>query len=95
VQTFMVAMIAQHMNITWVKVAATQFAVYMAISNLGRSAGAAVFAALSGLFELPQMFMVIAAVTLLASVVLVPFRLSGHQLRLQKLAAAEPAPAAA
>lgn len=95
VQTFMVAMIAQHMNITWAKVAATQFAVYMAISNLGRSAGAAVFAALSGLFELSQLFLVIAAVTLLASVVLVPFRLSGHQLRLQKLAAAEPAAAAA
>jgi MFS transporter, PAT family, beta-lactamase induction signal transducer AmpG len=95
VQTFMIAMIAQHMNITWVKVAATQFAIYMAISNLGRSAGAAIFAALSGLFELPQLFLVIAAVTLLASVVLVPFRLSGHQLRLQKLAVAEPAAAAA
>ena len=32
-----------HMNVCWAKVAATQFAIYMAWSNLSRSIGAGVY----------------------------------------------------
>jgi len=86
IQAFMIAVIAQHMNITWIKVAATQFAVYMAVANLGRSAGAAAFSWLSGLLDLQQIFMAMAALALLAGIVLLPFSQSRHQQRLRLLA---------
>jgi PAT family beta-lactamase induction signal transducer AmpG len=90
IQAFTIAVIAQHMNITWIKVAATQFAVYMAVANLGRSGGAAAFSVLSGILELHQIFMVMAALSLLAAVALVPFHQSRHHQRLRLLA--EPVP---
>lgn len=86
-QAFMISIIAQHMNITWIKIAATQFAVYMAIANLGRSAGSAVFAGLSGVLELQQIFLVMAVLMLLAGLLLLPFSESRHQSRLRLLAA--------
>lgn len=43
-QLVFVAMIAAFMNICWRKVAATQFAIYMSLSNLSRSIGAGLFA---------------------------------------------------
>ena len=46
-QVFFISVIAQYMNVTWVKVAATQFAVYMSIANLARSGGAGLYAGLA------------------------------------------------
>ena len=86
-QAFMISIIAQHMNITWIKIAATQFAVYMAIANLGRSAGAAVYSALSDVLGTQQMFLVMAGLMLLAGLTLLPFSESRHQSRLRLLAA--------
>jgi PAT family beta-lactamase induction signal transducer AmpG len=43
-QLVFVAMIAAFMNICWRRVAATQFAIYMSLSNLSRSIGAGLFA---------------------------------------------------
>lgn len=85
IQAFTIAVIAQHMNITWIKVAATQFAVYMAVANLGRSGGAAMFSVLSGILDLQQIFRVMAALSLLAAVALVPFHQSRHLQRLRLL----------
>ncbi|MEM7078498.1 MAG: MFS transporter [Pseudomonadota bacterium] len=42
-QFFFVGFIATHMNLTWPQIAATQFAVYMALSNLCQSGGIAVY----------------------------------------------------
>jgi PAT family beta-lactamase induction signal transducer AmpG len=85
-QAFMISIIAQHMNITWIKIAATQFAVYMAIANLGRSAGSAVYAALSDVLGTQQIFLVMAVLMLLAGLMLLPFSESRHQSRLRLLA---------
>lgn len=48
-QVFFVGFIATNMSMTWQAIAATQFAVYMALSNLSQSAGSALYAQLSEL----------------------------------------------
>ena len=95
IQAFTIAVIAQHMNITWVKVAATQFAVYMALANLGRSGGAAAVSIVSDPLDLQRVFVVMAILTAAAALVMVPFSESRHQARLRRLdeaAGAETAP---
>ena len=87
IQAFTIAIIAQHMNITWVKVAATQFAVYMAVANIGRSGAAALFSVLSIPLGMQQIFVVMAVIALLAGAVLWRFSESRHQQRLRLLAA--------
>lgn len=89
IQAFTIAIIAQHMNITWVKVAATQFAVYMAVANLGRSGAAALFSVLSVPLDRQQIFVVMAVLALLAGAVLWRFSESRHQQRLRLLAASD------
>lgn len=83
-QAFTIAVIAQHMNITWIKVAATQFAVYMALANLGRSGGAALVSALSDLIDTQQAFLLMAGLVLVAGLMVMPFSESRHQARLRQ-----------
>lgn len=60
-QGVFISFIASSMNLCWVKVAATQFAIYMAWANLGRSAGAWTFGQLEGTVTHNQMFFVVSA----------------------------------
>ncbi len=58
-QGVFISFIASSMNLCWVKVSATQFAIYMAWANLGRSFGAGSLAALQDTFSYNQMFLII------------------------------------
>lgn len=55
-----ISFLAIHMNISWIKVAATQFSLYMAWVNIGRSSGPAAIAALQPHLAWNQMYFVIA-----------------------------------
>lgn len=69
-QGVFISFIASSMNLCWVKVSATQFAIYMAWANLGRSFGAGSLAALENTFSYNQMFFII-GLTFFVGVVLV------------------------
>ncbi|MGD2167196.1 MAG: MFS transporter [Gammaproteobacteria bacterium] len=64
-QGVFISFIASSMNLCWVKVSATQFAIYMAWANPGRSFGAGSLAALQDTFSYSQMFMIIGLIFLL------------------------------
>jgi PAT family beta-lactamase induction signal transducer AmpG len=85
VQVLFVAFIALHMTICWSKVAATQFAIYMAWSNLARSIGARAYGEMSPYLEVGQETLVMAGLSLLGAVLLIFVRLDRHQARLDRL----------
>lgn len=64
-QIVTIAIISMFMRISFKRVAATQFAVYMALANLGLSMGAALVAPMDGLLDYSQMFYVTAALNAL------------------------------
>ncbi len=72
-QSVMVSIIALFMSICHRAVAATQFAVYMAIANLGRSSGAAAFPMLDSFLEPHQMFYAMSATVLAAAALMTLF----------------------
>jgi PAT family beta-lactamase induction signal transducer AmpG len=90
IQVLFVAFIALHMTICWSKVAATQFAVYMAWSNLSRSFGAKAYGELSPYLEAGQETLMMAGLSLLGAVLLVFVRLDRHRERLDRLKVPEP-----
>jgi MFS transporter, PAT family, beta-lactamase induction signal transducer AmpG len=55
-----ISFLAIHMNISWIKVAATQFSLYMAWVNIGRSSGPAAIAALQPYLDWNQIYFVMA-----------------------------------
>ncbi|MEC8933459.1 MAG: MFS transporter, partial [Candidatus Latescibacterota bacterium] len=54
-----ISFLATMMAISWKKVAATQFSLYMAIANMGLSGGAALMGPLQGIFSYPHLFYVV------------------------------------
>ncbi len=84
-QMLFVAFIALAMNICWSRVAATQFAVYMSLSNLSRSIGAAGFAVVANHLDSTDSFLLISALMIGAAVGLSLFDLDSHQRRLREL----------
>ena len=72
-QTLFISLIAQYMNVTWQKVAATQFAVYMALANLGRSTGAGLFASIAGRVDYATIFLIVAGLFVLALLLMLVF----------------------
>ena len=80
-----VSFIAIHMNLCWVKVAATQFALYMAWVNLGRSLGPKMLSTLQPYLAKEQMFFAISACFFLAVVLLWKLSLQTHQQRVTEL----------
>jgi len=84
-QMLFVAFIALAMNICWSRVAATQFAVYMSLSNLSRSIGAAAFAAIANRLDSTDSFLLISALMIAAALGLSFFDLDSHQQRLREL----------
>jgi PAT family beta-lactamase induction signal transducer AmpG len=80
-----IAIFASAMQLCWKRVAATQFTLYMAISNLGLAAGAAVMGQLKGVFDWEY---VILSYIVFASVMLILIRFINfekHQVRVDEL----------
>lgn len=90
VQVLFVAFIALHMTICWPKVAATQFAVYMAWSNLCRSFGAKAYGELSPYLEAGQETMIMAGLSLTGAVLLAFVSMESHRERLARLSVPKP-----
>jgi len=84
-QVFFVAMIATFMGICWSKVAATQFAVYMSLANLGRSASAGLFAALAASVSSVDALYLMAGLYAGAALLLWFFNPEQHGARMAKL----------
>jgi hypothetical protein len=72
-------------NTVWVKVSATQFALYLAWENLACSLGAGALNGLQSYLEYSQMFFVIGAAFLLAVVLLLKVNLQTHQQKVRAL----------
>lgn len=95
VQIVFVSFIALHMTVCWTKIAATQFAVYMAWSNLARSIGAQAYGELSPFLEMGQETLLMAGLSLLGAVLLFFVHLDRHRERLARLRVSKPAAEAA
>ena len=88
VQLIFVSVIALFMNLCSRKVAATQFAVYMALANLGRSAGSWTLGAMGDQLDFMQDFLVMGVLLLIAAGVLTLFKAEVHARRLAAFEAA-------
>jgi PAT family beta-lactamase induction signal transducer AmpG len=80
-----VAVIAMFMGICWTKVAATQFAIYMSLANLGRSAGAGLFALIAADISTIDALYLMAGLSLVAAILLTRFDHEKHNRRLEAL----------
>lgn len=80
-----ISFIAVHMNISWVKVAATQFSLYMAWVNFARSAGPGSIGLLEPWLELNQYYFVIALCFVLASILVWNVNLPAHRQKIEAL----------
>ena len=85
-ETFaLVAILATAMNLSWARVAATQFTFYMVCSNIGIALGAAALGPLRARLDWSGMFLCSAGVLLLALVLWQFMRLRNHREELLKL----------
>lgn len=84
-QMLFVSFIALAMNVCWSRVAATQFAIYMSLSNLARSIGAAAFSLVAGRLDDTGAFLLIGTLMIGAGIALIFFDLDSHQRRLRAL----------
>ena len=89
-QMVFVAVIALFMYMCWNRVAATQFAAYMALANLSRSLGAGLFGAIEGHLSYAQDFLLMGALLLAAAGMLSFLGIEPHQRLLARMEA-EPA----
>ena len=85
-QIVFVSFIALHMNICWERIAATQFAIYMAWANLSRSIGAGIYGQVQPYLETGQEFLTMGTVCLAAVGLLLMVNLARHRQRLDHLA---------
>ena len=85
-----VAILAMFMNMCWRHVAATQFALYMALANLGYSAGAALAGLLDTVFEYSPLFLLMAAGSGLVLILLQCVNMKAHQEHLHTLESESP-----
>lgn len=85
-QIVFVSFIALHMNICWERIAATQFAIYMAWANLSRSIGAGIYGQVQPYLETGQEFLTMGTVCLAAVGLLLLVNLGRHRQRLDHLA---------
>lgn len=84
-QIVFICFIALHMNICWEKVAATQFAIYMAWSNFSRSIGSGIYGELQPSLELGQEFLIMGGCVLIGAVLLALVDFKRHSQRLAEL----------
>ena len=73
------------MGLCWIKVAATQFAVYMSLANLSRSVGAALFALIAADVSSTQALYIIAGLLLLAALLLLLFDPEQHHRHMRNI----------
>jgi PAT family beta-lactamase induction signal transducer AmpG len=85
-QGVFVSFIATSMKLCWVKVSATQFAIYMAWANLGRSVGSGAVGTLESRFAYNQMYFLVAIAFFVAMVLVWITDLSAHRTRVEALA---------
>jgi PAT family beta-lactamase induction signal transducer AmpG len=84
-QMVFVSFIACAMAVCWPPVAASQFAIYMSLSNLARTAGAGAFALVADDLGVLGSFYAMAALLLLALALISRFELEPHRARLRTL----------
>ena len=84
-QAIFISFIAMHMNICWLRISATQFAIYMAWANLSRSIGAAVYAEIEPILTSPEVFIVMAISCFAGAALLTMLRLDRHEEQLKAL----------
>lgn len=84
-QAIFISFIALHMSICWNKVSATQFAIYMAWANLGRSIGAQIYGSIEGSLAEGEAFLIMGALGFLGAGILLLLRLKKHDERLQEI----------
>jgi PAT family beta-lactamase induction signal transducer AmpG len=87
-QVVFVSFIACAMTICWPRVAASQFAIYMSLSNLARSAGAWAFAPFANELSAPTHFLLMSLLMALAFAVMLLFRFEHQRERIARLDAA-------
>ncbi len=85
-QGVFVSFIATSMNLCWVKVAATQFAIYMAWANLGRSFSGFVLSSVESRLSYNELFFVVGVSFFVAVALLWRANLSAHRKRVEVLA---------
>ncbi|MDE0662297.1 MAG: hypothetical protein OXI79_21915 [Gammaproteobacteria bacterium] len=86
-QVVFITVIALFMNLCWTKVAATQFAVYMALANVGIATGGLLFVPFADHLSFGQDFLVMAGLFVVSALGLVFFKEGVHAQRLEALKA--------
>ncbi len=81
----LIALFALAMSFCWKPIGATQFALYMAVANLGLSSGAALLGPLKGFLNFSQVFFALGVITLLSLVVILLIQPQRHILQLKGL----------
>jgi PAT family beta-lactamase induction signal transducer AmpG len=90
-QIIFVSFIACAMSICAPAVAASQFAIYMSLSNLARSFGSYLFAQFAADLTVAQQFLTMALLLALAFSTMLFFRLDAHRERIRSTEASLPA----
>lgn len=84
-----IAIFAAAMQLCWKRVAATQFTLYMAISNLGLAAGAAIMGQLKGFFDWEYVILAYIVFALVMLVLIRFIHFENHQIRVDELEAGQ------
>lgn len=84
-QIVFICVIALHMGVCWQKIAATQFAIYMAWANLTRSMGAASYQPITEYLALGEEFLLMGGLCITAGIVVRFLNTNEHNLRLASL----------
>ena len=85
--TISVAYLATCMGLCWKRIAASQFALFMALANLGNTVGEALTGPIDALLDYAQIFFAIALVKAIALVFFYRVDLNTHKEHLDKLEA--------
>ena len=84
-----IAVFASGMQLCWKTVAATQFTLYMAVSNMGRSVGAALLGVLKTNFSWEYVFLFIAILPVIMGVMMRFVNFSKHKIRVESFSIAD------
>lgn len=84
-----IAIFASGMQLCWKTVAATQFTLYMALSNMGRSAGSALLGILKTNFNWEYIFLIIAIIPIIMGVMMRFINFSKHKITVDSFSIAD------
>ncbi|MDG1206675.1 MAG: MFS transporter [Pseudomonadales bacterium] len=84
-QCIFISFIALHMSVCWAKVAATQFAIYMAWTNLARSIGASLYGQIKPELAQGHELILMGVMVLIGAAVLLFVNMKSHKQRLEQL----------